>query len=214
MDVAREPDLFEDRLPVKRIGYMTDLLTERAIQYVSRRHSRPFYLSLHYTAPHWPWEGPADGYIGDKLEGLEGFRAGGSLKTYAAMMKSLDDGIGQVMIAQERQSGSRNSGHLHQRQWWERFSITGLSRAKRRFARRWDQCLPLSVGRDDPSEAARPTRLRSRWTGPRQSWLQLPPGPIPIIRWMVVTYFRSAKVKVRRTSASFSAMPDRVRFVR
>jgi arylsulfatase A-like enzyme len=98
-DVAREPDLFEDKLPVKRTGYLTDLLTERAIQYVSRHHSRPFFLSLHYTAPHWPWEGPADGHIGDGPEGLAGFKAGGSLKTYAAMMKSLDDGIGQVMRA-------------------------------------------------------------------------------------------------------------------
>ena len=98
-DGAGEPDLFEDKVPVERIGYITDLLTERAIKYLSRRHSRPFYLSLHYTAPHWPWEAPGDRHIGDKPEGVAGFTAGGSLKTYAAMMKSLDDGIGQVMRA-------------------------------------------------------------------------------------------------------------------
>ncbi len=36
------------------------LLTERAVGYLARRHDRPFYLSLHYTAPHAPWEGPPD----------------------------------------------------------------------------------------------------------------------------------------------------------
>ena len=69
-DGVGEPDLFEDKVPVERIGYITDLLTERAIKYLSRRHSRPFYLSLHYTAPHWPWEGPEDRHIGDKPEGV------------------------------------------------------------------------------------------------------------------------------------------------
>ena len=39
---------------------MTDLLTQRALQYIGRRHAAPFYLALHYTAPHWPWEGPTD----------------------------------------------------------------------------------------------------------------------------------------------------------
>src|SRR2546427_5485424 len=37
-DGAGEPDLFEDKVPVERIGYITELLTERAIKYISRRH--------------------------------------------------------------------------------------------------------------------------------------------------------------------------------
>ncbi|HZS09698.1 MAG TPA: sulfatase-like hydrolase/transferase [Blastocatellia bacterium] len=99
-DGAGEPDLFEDKVPVERLGYITDLLTERAVRYISRRHDRPFYLSLHYTAPHWPWEGPEDKQVSSKLKGgFDGLTAGGSLKTYAAMMKSLDEGIGQVMRA-------------------------------------------------------------------------------------------------------------------
>lgn len=99
-DAFGELDLFEDKVPVERIGYLTDLLTERAIKVISRRHSRPFYLSLHYTAPHWPWEGPNDKATSNKLkEGFVGFTAGGSAKIYATIMKSLDDGIGQVMNA-------------------------------------------------------------------------------------------------------------------
>ena len=42
-------------------GYLTDLLSRKAVDYVQRmsapeQHDRPFFLSLHYTAPHWPWE--------------------------------------------------------------------------------------------------------------------------------------------------------------
>lgn len=96
-DGVGDPDLFEDKVPVERIGYITDLLTERAVQFISRRRSRrPFYLSLHYTAPHWPWEGPGDEQVSRSLTSLQ---EGGSLKVYASMMKSLDDGIGRVLKA-------------------------------------------------------------------------------------------------------------------
>lgn len=99
-DMRGEGDLFEGKVPVERIGYITDLLTERAVEYVDKhaRSNRPFYLSLHYTAPHWPWEGPNDQSVSRSLgKGYAGFTAGGSLKTYARMMKSLDDGIGRVL---------------------------------------------------------------------------------------------------------------------
>lgn len=51
-------DLYENLTPVERNGYLTDLLTERAVNYVKKPRSAPFFLSLHYTAPHWPWQGP------------------------------------------------------------------------------------------------------------------------------------------------------------
>ena len=104
-DMAGDLDFYEGKVPVERIGYMTDMLTRRAVDYISKRRrrrgsARPFYLSLHYTAPHWPWEGPRDQNVSRALgRGYDGFTAGGSLKTYATMMKSLDDGIGEVLRA-------------------------------------------------------------------------------------------------------------------
>jgi arylsulfatase A-like enzyme len=107
-DMEGEGDLFEGKIPVERNGYLTNILTDRAVEYLTRRRqrdgrassSRPFYLSLHYTAPHWPWEGPTDIAFSRALgKHYDGFTAGGSLKTYAAMMKSLDDGIGEVLGA-------------------------------------------------------------------------------------------------------------------
>ncbi len=104
-DMVGDLDLYEGKVPVERIGYTTDLLTERAVEYINKRRrtarsvggARPFYLSLHYTAPHWPWEVASDLPPSPELRGPVAFRSGGSLKTYASMMKSMDDGIGRVL---------------------------------------------------------------------------------------------------------------------
>jgi arylsulfatase A-like enzyme len=99
-DMTNSLDMFEGEVPLEKIGYMTDLLTERAVEYIRRPRSKPFYLSLHYTAPHWPWEGPKDIAVSKAMKyGPAGFRAGGSLKVYAEMMKNMDDGIGRVLSA-------------------------------------------------------------------------------------------------------------------
>ena len=92
-------DLWENLTPTERVGYLTDLLTERAIAYIRRPHKQPFYLSLHYTAPHSPWEGPEDAAIGHNDHGDGPMTEGGSLKIYAAMMRNMDAGIGRVMRA-------------------------------------------------------------------------------------------------------------------
>lgn len=95
-----QPDLYENVTPVTRNGYLTDLLTERAVNFVKKRRRAPFFLSLHYTAPHWPWQGPKGGetvnFSEKTIEPVK-MGAGGSLKLYAEMMKSLDDGVGRVM---------------------------------------------------------------------------------------------------------------------
>jgi arylsulfatase A-like enzyme len=97
-DMTDHLDLYEDEVPVERVGYMTELLTDKAVGFLKRPRKAPFYLSLHYTAPHWPWEGPADKAFSDKMKyGPAGFRAGGSIKVYGEMMKSLDAGIGRVL---------------------------------------------------------------------------------------------------------------------
>jgi arylsulfatase A-like enzyme len=99
--VIGKPDLWDgDRLSDEH-GYLTDLLTERAVKYVRKRAARsdrPFLLSLHYTAPHWPWETEQDAPRAAELKELFDF-GGGSLPTYAAMVRSLDRGVGTVLRA-------------------------------------------------------------------------------------------------------------------
>ena len=109
-DMSGEADLFENEVPVERVGYVTDLLTDQAIQYLRRQRKNPFYLSLHYTSPHWPWEGPGDEAVSKTLgKGYDGFTAGGSLKVYASMMKSLDDSVGRVLAALKASGLEKNT---------------------------------------------------------------------------------------------------------
>jgi arylsulfatase A-like enzyme len=89
------PDLYENDALIVREGYLTDLFSQKAVEYVKQQHDKPFFLALAYTAPHWPWQAPGDKPYADSID----FREGGSPATYAAMMKSLDDGVGLLMRA-------------------------------------------------------------------------------------------------------------------
>jgi arylsulfatase A-like enzyme len=97
-------DLWEGEAETQDIGYLTDLLSERAVRVVQRCSAdpRPLLLSLHYTAPHWPWETRDDAAeaerIGQRLFHLDG----GSIHTYRRMIHHMDEGIGRVVEALRR----------------------------------------------------------------------------------------------------------------
>ena len=95
-------DLWENLTPVERPGYLTDLLSDKAVEIIGRPRSKPFFLSLHYNAPHSPWEGPEDGAVAHTEHGPGPMTGGGSRKIYASMMTSMDAGIGRVLKALER----------------------------------------------------------------------------------------------------------------
>ena len=101
-------DLWEDLKPVERVGYMTDLFTDKAIEYINRKHQKPFFLSLQYTAPHSPWEGPGDKAIAHQ-HGNGPMADGGSLGIYASMMKNMDAGIGRVLNALKKNRIDRDT---------------------------------------------------------------------------------------------------------
>jgi arylsulfatase A-like enzyme len=92
--------LHEQEVPVERHGYLTNLLGDRAVQTIEgyARSREPFLLSLHFTAPHWPWEGPDDEAESRRIRNLF-HRDGGSRRTYAAMVQSLDANVGRVLQA-------------------------------------------------------------------------------------------------------------------
>jgi arylsulfatase A-like enzyme len=94
-------DLWEGEEERHDTGYLTDLLSERAVQVVQRcaADPRPLLLSLSYTAPHWPWETRDDSHvpaqIGPRLFHLDG----GNIHTYRRMIHHMDEGIGRVVDA-------------------------------------------------------------------------------------------------------------------
>jgi arylsulfatase A-like enzyme len=103
------PDLWENLTPIERTGYLTDLLSDKAVEIVGRSHSKPWFLSLMYNAPHAPWEGPGDAAVDHTGHGRGPMIEGGSPAIYAAMMKSMDAGIGRVLKALERAKLERDT---------------------------------------------------------------------------------------------------------
>src|SRR6185312_39954 len=79
---------------------LTDLIGDRAVATIGEfaRAERPFLISLHFNAPHWPWEGPDDEEESRRLTNLFHFD-GGTLRTYALMVERMDFQIGRVLEA-------------------------------------------------------------------------------------------------------------------
>ncbi len=52
------PETIEDGVLSEKEGYITDLIGENALECLDRfsKEDAPFYLSVHFTAPHSPWE--------------------------------------------------------------------------------------------------------------------------------------------------------------
>lgn len=102
---GQKHDLYENENPVHPEGYLTDLIADKAIQFLQQPHSKQFFLSINFTAPHWPWQGPTDKAYPDSVR----FTNGGSPAIFSAMMKSLDEAIGRIMVALDDKQLSKNT---------------------------------------------------------------------------------------------------------
>ena len=124
----RAHDLYENDKPVYAEGYLTDLFSQKAVAFIKRKHNKPFFLAITFNAVHWPWQGPNDKPYADSVD----FRQGGSSAIYAAMMKSLDDAIGQIMkILDETQLSRQTIVIFTNDNGGERYSDNGgLAKAK------------------------------------------------------------------------------------
>lgn len=109
--IGSGPDVWDGDIRVETVGYYTDLLADRSLQYLNERAAepdKPWLLSLHFTAPHWPWEAnDAEGRaesarLAAKVPEASGDVAifhydGGTLETYARMVTNMDANIGRVL---------------------------------------------------------------------------------------------------------------------
>ena len=74
-------------------GYLTDYYTDQAVEVIEANRDRPFFLYLSHFAPHTPLQATRDDY--EALSHIELHRE----RVYAAMIRSLDRGVGQVLQA-------------------------------------------------------------------------------------------------------------------
>ncbi len=97
-------DLWQGEQEHHEDGYLTDLITDRAVQWLGEvadpaRGGQPFFLSLHYTAPHWPWETRDDAALAEEVKDNLFHLHGGNIHRYRKMIHQMDEGIGRVMAA-------------------------------------------------------------------------------------------------------------------
>jgi arylsulfatase A-like enzyme len=107
-DTAGFHDLFENEIEVHKKGYLTDLFSDRAVEFVQRKRKQPFLLSLHYNAPHWPWETRTDAAEARRIDKLYHFD-GGSVATYLTMIRQMDEGIGRILSALKSSKIEKNT---------------------------------------------------------------------------------------------------------
>lgn len=91
---AGEPGLYENDSIVERDGYLTDLLTDETVSFISRNKDRPFFVTLAYNAALPPYQPP--GLPESKWnDGWDVNTA--SRDDYVKMVERMDEGIGKVL---------------------------------------------------------------------------------------------------------------------
>jgi arylsulfatase A-like enzyme len=105
-------DLFDGEAESHQKGYLTDLITEKAVAFVKAKRNEPFFLSVHYNAPHWPWETRGDeaeakriAQVPSKIYHFDG----GSVPTYRTMIHHMDEGIGRILDELKKQKLDKNT---------------------------------------------------------------------------------------------------------
>jgi arylsulfatase A-like enzyme len=101
-------DLFENDRPAEVPGYLTDLITERAVRFIDENAGRPFFIDVSYNAAHWPYQRPDE-----PSTAREGGRhlgpfdePTGTRADYVAMLERADEGVGRILAALDK-SGLR-----------------------------------------------------------------------------------------------------------
>ncbi|GAB5561931.1 MAG: hypothetical protein SynsKO_35780 [Synoicihabitans sp.] len=98
-----ETKLRRNDVAVETDEYLTDELSNEAVDFIARNHADPFFLFVAYNAPHTPMQASEKylqrfAHIDDKLR-----------RTYAAMVSAVDDGVGRILQEIDAQGIAENT---------------------------------------------------------------------------------------------------------
>lgn len=101
---ARHAYVFDGYRPVSQMKYLTDELTDRAIQVMKAGDDRPYFIYLAYNTPHTPIQAPDDlirKYLKPGADPVEAVRC--------AMVESLDRSVGRLIEALKASQQDQNT---------------------------------------------------------------------------------------------------------
>lgn len=115
-----KPDLYENTAPVEVHGYLTDEITTRAVSFVNRHSTAPFFLEVSYNAVHWPFQPPG---MSDAQARASARPAGPGRSLYQGpndavpatrvdyirILERADEGVGQILAALAQKGLARNT---------------------------------------------------------------------------------------------------------
>ena len=100
--------LTREAQPVSAGGYLTDLLGDETVRTIEAAGNDPFFISLHFNAPHWPCEGREDAAMAAKLDASFHYN-GGNLAKYREMVEAMDQNVAKVLAALKRTGKEANT---------------------------------------------------------------------------------------------------------
>ena len=119
-NIDGEPDLYENTKPVERRGYMTDLITERAVAFINGHARERFFAYVAYNAMVSPIQPP------DKPNDIRTRETWGraTRQDYVRMVERVDEGVGSILKALDRNRLVRDTLVIftndHGGQWYSR----------------------------------------------------------------------------------------------
>jgi arylsulfatase A-like enzyme len=99
-----DPSWHRNDEPLGEEGHATDLITDEAVRVIKAKHKNPFFLYVAYSVPHYPlaepeqWTAPYQDRIADP-----------SRRLFAASVTHMDEGIGRIVDALDRQGLRQNT---------------------------------------------------------------------------------------------------------
>ncbi len=87
-----QPDLWENETLINQEGYMTDLITQKTVEFINANAGRPFFVQVAFNAPHSPTQSPA-------AQASASTQGSATRADYVAVMERVDRGVGEILEA-------------------------------------------------------------------------------------------------------------------